>query len=152
MPIRFFANLRIESSEPSMATGTTGARTELSDALAGLAARARAITDVPLYAGFGISTPEQARARILAVIHAIPPGQVMGYGQVAMRAGLPGLLLATLVFFTLKEPARGMFDPAASRTGPPPPFVAVLRAIADGVSIELADVVSGQFDDEEASA
>ena len=43
-------------------TGTTGARTELSDALAGLAARARALTDVPLYAGFGISTPEQARA------------------------------------------------------------------------------------------
>ena len=36
--------------------------TELSGALAGLAARARALTDVPLYAGFGISTPEQARA------------------------------------------------------------------------------------------
>ncbi len=43
-------------------TGTTGARTELSDALAGLALRARALTDVPLYAGFGISTPGQARA------------------------------------------------------------------------------------------
>ena len=43
-------------------TGTTGARAELSDALAGLAARARAVTDVPLYAGFGISTPEHARA------------------------------------------------------------------------------------------
>jgi tryptophan synthase alpha chain len=43
-------------------TGTTGARTELSEALAGLAARTRALTDVPLYAGFGISTPEQARA------------------------------------------------------------------------------------------
>ena len=43
-------------------TGTTGARTELSDALSGLARRARAVTDVPLYAGFGISTPEQARA------------------------------------------------------------------------------------------
>jgi tryptophan synthase alpha chain len=43
-------------------TGTTGARTELSGALAGLAARARALTDVPLYAGFGISTPEHARA------------------------------------------------------------------------------------------
>ncbi len=27
---------------------------------------------------------------ILAVIRAIPPGQVLGYGQVAMRAGLPG--------------------------------------------------------------
>jgi tryptophan synthase alpha chain len=43
-------------------TGTTGARAELSGALAELAARARALTDVPLYAGFGISTPEHARA------------------------------------------------------------------------------------------
>ena len=43
-------------------TGTTGAREQLSDALARLAARARALTDLPLYAGFGISTPEQARA------------------------------------------------------------------------------------------
>jgi tryptophan synthase alpha chain len=42
--------------------GTTGARKELSPALAVLAGRARAITDVPLYAGFGISTPEQAAA------------------------------------------------------------------------------------------
>jgi tryptophan synthase alpha chain len=43
-------------------TGTTGARAELSPALAGLVERARAVTDAPLYAGFGISTPEQARA------------------------------------------------------------------------------------------
>jgi tryptophan synthase alpha chain len=43
-------------------TGTTGARAELSDALAGLVSRARAVTDVPLLAGFGIATPEQARA------------------------------------------------------------------------------------------
>ncbi|MEN5428107.1 MGMT family protein [Stenotrophomonas pennii] len=35
-------------------------------------------------------TPEQARERILTVIRAIPAGQVMGYGQVAARAGLPG--------------------------------------------------------------
>ncbi|HEU6446326.1 MAG TPA: tryptophan synthase subunit alpha, partial [Gaiellaceae bacterium] len=41
-------------------TGTTGARDRLSPALAGLAARARALTELPLYAGFGISTPEQA--------------------------------------------------------------------------------------------
>jgi methylated-DNA-protein-cysteine methyltransferase-like protein len=32
----------------------------------------------------------QARARIVAVIRAIPRGQVMGYGQVAAKAGLPG--------------------------------------------------------------
>ena len=43
-------------------TGTTGARGELSGALGGLAARARVVAGgVPLYAGFGISTPEHAR-------------------------------------------------------------------------------------------
>jgi tryptophan synthase alpha chain len=42
-------------------TGTTGARDGLSPALTGLVARARAATEIPLYAGFGISTPEQAR-------------------------------------------------------------------------------------------
>ena len=42
--------------------GTTGARDQLSPALAGLVERARAATQLPLYAGFGISTPEQARA------------------------------------------------------------------------------------------
>ena len=44
-------------------TGTTGARSEAPPALAGLAARARALAEgVPLYAGFGISTPAHARA------------------------------------------------------------------------------------------
>jgi tryptophan synthase alpha chain len=43
-------------------TGTTGARDELSPALAGLVERARAASKLPLYAGFGISTPGQARA------------------------------------------------------------------------------------------
>jgi len=37
-----------------------------------------------------VDAAAQARERILAVIRAIPPGQVMGYGQVATRAGLPG--------------------------------------------------------------
>jgi tryptophan synthase alpha chain len=47
--------------------GTTGPRADLSPALAGLVERARALTDVPLLAGFGISTPEQAsRAAALA--------------------------------------------------------------------------------------
>jgi tryptophan synthase alpha chain len=44
-------------------TGITGARDDVSPALAGLVERARAAApDVPLYAGFGISTPQQARA------------------------------------------------------------------------------------------
>ncbi len=44
-------------------TGITGTREGLSSSLAGLAQRARAAADgVPLYAGFGISTPADARA------------------------------------------------------------------------------------------
>jgi tryptophan synthase alpha chain len=42
--------------------GTTGERRELSPALAPLVARARRLTDTSLYAGFGISTPQHARA------------------------------------------------------------------------------------------
>jgi tryptophan synthase alpha chain len=44
-------------------TGTTGARDDVSPALAGLVERTRRIApSIPLYAGFGISTGEQARA------------------------------------------------------------------------------------------
>ena len=42
-------------------TGTTGARDDVSPALAGLVERARRLTRAPLHAGFGISTPQQAR-------------------------------------------------------------------------------------------
>jgi tryptophan synthase alpha chain len=42
-------------------TGTTGVRENLSPSLAGLVSRARAVTEMPLYAGFGIAEPEQAR-------------------------------------------------------------------------------------------
>jgi tryptophan synthase alpha chain len=42
--------------------GITGKRRELSPALAPLVERTRRLTDVSLYAGFGISTPDHARA------------------------------------------------------------------------------------------
>jgi tryptophan synthase alpha chain len=42
-------------------TGTTGAREGLSAQLPALVERVRRVTDVPLYAGFGISTPDHAR-------------------------------------------------------------------------------------------
>ena len=48
-------------------TGTTGARGADPPRLPELVRRARSVTDVPLLAGFGISTPEQAaRAASLA--------------------------------------------------------------------------------------
>jgi tryptophan synthase alpha chain len=43
-------------------TGTTGVRTELSPALPPFVRRVQAVSDVPAYVGFGISTPELARA------------------------------------------------------------------------------------------
>jgi tryptophan synthase alpha chain len=74
--------------------GTTGARVELSGALAGLAARARALTDVPLYAGFGISTPEQARAAAEltdGVVVGSRALQVAEEGPVALRTYVSSL-------------------------------------------------------------
>jgi tryptophan synthase alpha chain len=43
-------------------TGTTGARTELSPTLPAFVRRVRTVTDVPVFVGFGISSPEHARA------------------------------------------------------------------------------------------
>ncbi len=43
-------------------TGVTGARTQISDGLGDFVARVRAHTSLPLCVGFGIGTPEQARA------------------------------------------------------------------------------------------
>jgi tryptophan synthase alpha chain len=68
-------------------TGTTGARDELSSELAGLVARARALTDVPLYAGFGISTPDHARAAA-----ELADGIVVGSAALLAAEGGPAAL------------------------------------------------------------
>jgi tryptophan synthase alpha chain len=68
-------------------TGTTGARADLSPALAKLVERSRAITTVPLYAGFGIATPEQARAAAELV-----DGIVVGSRAVEIAAEGPAAL------------------------------------------------------------
>ena len=68
-------------------TGTTGARNEVSPALAGLVERTRALTDLPLYAGFGISTPEHARA-----VAAIADGIVVGSRALEVAEGGPEAL------------------------------------------------------------
>ena len=58
------------------------------------------------------TTPEE---RILAVVRAIPPGQVAAYGEVARRAGLPGR-------------ARLAAKVLSSNTDPGLPWHRVLRA------------------------
>jgi tryptophan synthase alpha chain len=69
-------------------TGTTGARAELSSALEGLVERTRPhAPGVPLYAGFGIATPEHAaRAASLA------DGVVVGSRAVEVAEGGPAAL------------------------------------------------------------
>jgi tryptophan synthase alpha chain len=68
-------------------TGTTGARDNLSPTLAGLVSRARAVTELPLYAGFGISTPDQARAAA-----DLADGVVVGSRAVEVAEEGPGAL------------------------------------------------------------
>lgn len=79
-------------------TGTTGVRQEPSQQLAHLAQRARRLLDgVPLYAGFGIGSPEQARAAAEHV-DGIAVGsravQVAESGPVALRDYVASLRVA----------------------------------------------------------
>jgi tryptophan synthase alpha chain len=67
--------------------GTTGARTELSPALAPLVERTRALTEEPLYTGFGISTPDQA-----AAAGELADGVVVGSAALDAAEGGPAAL------------------------------------------------------------
>jgi tryptophan synthase alpha chain len=68
-------------------TGTTGARDDVSPALAGLVKRTRALTDKPLYAGFGISTPAHA-----AAVAELADGVVVGSRAVQVAEEGPAAL------------------------------------------------------------
>ena len=50
-----------------------------------------------------------------------------GWRTTFLIVGLPGLLLAALVRFTVKEPKRGRADPARAQPAPAPPVSEVLR-------------------------
>jgi len=68
-------------------TGTTGARTELSPALPPLVERVRAVSDVPVYIGFGISNAKLARAA-----GELADGVVVGSRAVEVAQDGPGAL------------------------------------------------------------
>jgi tryptophan synthase alpha subunit len=79
-------------------TGTTGARPDVSDELPGLVNRTRTIVDgVPLFAGFGIGTPEQAHhaaAHCDGVVVGSRAVQVGQNGPAALRDFVGGLRVA----------------------------------------------------------
>jgi tryptophan synthase alpha chain len=68
-------------------TGTTGARGEVSASLPPLVERARRLVEAPLYAGFGIATPEHART-----VAALADGVVVGSRAVAVAEEGPEAL------------------------------------------------------------
>jgi tryptophan synthase alpha chain len=69
-------------------TGVTGMRNTLPEALPELATRVRRISSVPVYAGFGIATPDQASA-VGALVDGVVIGsravEVASSGTVALR-------------------------------------------------------------------
>jgi tryptophan synthase alpha chain len=87
-------------------TGTTGARAEVSPALAGLVERTRARTDVPLYAGFGISKPEHA-----AAVAELADGVVVGSRAVQVAEEGPA---------ALRDYVRGLRQAIDALTAPAP--------------------------------
>ena len=88
-------------------TGTTGVRETSSSHLAGLVERARSVTEVPLVAGFGIGTPEQAaEASLLA------DGIVVGSRAIEVAdAGGPDALRAYVA--SLRDALERAARPAA---------------------------------------
>jgi tryptophan synthase alpha chain len=74
-------------------TGITGERREVPAGLAGLIAQVRAITSKPVCVGFGIGTPEQAKA-----IGAIADGVIVGSACVREVGESPAPASAALAF------------------------------------------------------
>jgi tryptophan synthase alpha chain len=82
-------------------TGTTGERDELPEGLAETVERVRASTDVPVAVGFGISTPDQARA-----VADVADGVIVG-SRIVRAAGEGG---ADAVGSVVRELAEALRD------------------------------------------
>ena len=82
-------------------TGTTGERAELPEGLAETVERVRGSTDVPVAVGFGISTPDQARA-----VADVADGVIVG-SRIVRAAGEGGADAVGSVVRELAEALRG---------------------------------------------
>src|ERR1017187_7565685 len=76
--------------------GVTGMQTKVSDTIASMTAKIRAHTDLPIAVGFGISTPEQAKA-VAQNAEAIVVGSAV-VNQIASFGKSPELLSRTIEF------------------------------------------------------
>lgn len=55
--------------------------------------------------------------------------QAFGWRATFLMLGLPGIALALLFKFTVREPVRGALDPVSTTEGPPPSLSAVLKMV-----------------------
>lgn len=55
--------------------------------------------------------------------------QAFGWRATFLLLGVPGIALALLFKFTVREPVRGGFDPPVTAEGPPPSLAAVLATV-----------------------
>lgn len=79
--------------------GTTGERRAVDDSVRGLVERVQAHTDVPVAVGFGIGTPDQARAVADAGAHGVIVGSrlVRAAAEAVEHGGDPAAAVGTLV-------------------------------------------------------
>ena len=89
----------------------------------------------------------EAGKRILAEIRAIPRGQVLGYGEVARRAGLPGRARMVARLLSMNEDAELPWHRVLRSDGriafpvDSPPFIEQsMRLRAEGVRVEQGRV------------
>jgi predicted MFS family arabinose efflux permease len=68
-----------------------------------------------------------------------------GWRMAFMIVGVPGLLLALLVRFTVREPKRGRTDPAPASRAPAPPVSAVLAHLVRQPSFVLLSIAMGMM-------
>jgi MFS family permease len=66
-----------------------------------------------------------------------------GWRKAFLIVGLPGLLLAVLVRFTVREPQRGRSDPARPQPAPAPPVLEVLKHLMRQPSFVLLAIAMG---------
>lgn len=69
--------------------------------------------------------------------------QQVGWRMTFVAVGLPGILIALLVRYTIREPRRGQSDPVPVAAAPPPPLGEAFRTLWSIPAFRLAALASG---------
>jgi tryptophan synthase alpha chain len=95
-------------------TGTTGAREAVSEQLAALVERARSVTELPLLAGFGISTPAQAAEAAALADGVVVGSRAVEIGETDGADALGAYVASLRAALDATDRASGRLDDAAT--------------------------------------